>query len=179
MQIHRKYLTALLSLAIVVGAGWYFFLYPKEPWIKYNLAVRSDKINALADYVESQSDFKEFSCIADDVWLDKKAAPENIHKDLQNHCLMARIHRGERTDTGSFYYLGWDTRWFDDYWIAVVRESNLIDAATCSRWRKPQPLEACIVRLSGDWAIHYFNATSLGEDAQELAEDVAKSLSSQ
>ena len=177
MSIRRRYLLTLFSMALVISAGWYLFLYPQEPWIKYNFVVRSDEINAVADYLEGQSDFREFSCIADDVFLDKKAAPVQIHKVLQNHCRTSRIHMGNQTETGSFYYLGWSTKWFNDYWIAVLRESDLDNAEQCSRWSKPEPLAACIVRLSDDWAIHYFNATAAGEKTQELAEEVAEHLS--
>ena len=179
MQIRRKYLAALLVFTSLIGAGWYFLFYPEEPWIRYKFVALSDEINAMADYIEGQSTFIEFSCIADDVWVDKQAAPDAIHKELQNHCRSARIVMGYQTDNGSFFHLGSRTKWFNDYWIAVVRDPNLDAAPTCSRWRKLDPAEECIVRLADNWAIHYWNATFQNEDVQELAEDVAKSLSEQ
>ena len=179
MKASLKYLATFALAALIVGNAWYFFLYPQEPWIKYNFAVRADEIDAFADYLEGQSEFQEFSCIADDVWLDKKAAPQEIHKQVQDHCRTTRIVRGEKTDTGSFYYLGWDTRWFNDYWIAVVRGTDLDKAQPCSRWRKPKALEECVVRLSELWAIHYFNVTDIGEGARDLAEDVMRQSATQ
>lgn len=176
MRIRSKHLVPSFSLLLLVAATWYFFLYPEEPWIRYNFTFRSSEINALADYLEGQSDFKEFSCIEDDVWLDSTAAPEDVHKELQSHCRTARVVMGERTEAGSFYYLGWRTRWLNDYWIAVIRGTDFDDFPPCSRWNKPRPLESCVVMLSDVWAIHYFNATSADMDVQEFAEDVAKSL---
>ena len=137
MRIRRKHLTSIVSATLLIGASWYFLLYPEEPWIRYNFVVRGNEINALADFLEGQSDFKKFVCVADDVWLDSTPAPVRIHEVLQNHCRAARIDMGE----------------------------------------KPDPLVECIVRHSDVWAIHYLNATDLGEEAQDLAEDVARQLS--
>lgn len=177
MRIRRKHLTSIVSATLLIGASWYFLLYPEEPWIRYNFVVRGNEINALADFLEGQSDFKKFVCVADDVWLDSTPAPVRIHEVLQNHCRAARIDMGEKTENGSFYYLGSGARGFNDYWIAVIRGTNLDEGRHCSRWQKPDPLVECIVRLSDVWAIHYLNATDLGEEAQDLAEDVARQLS--
>ena len=177
MRPRRKHLLALLIVASIIGASWYYFFYPEEPWIRYNFVVRDSEINAIAEYVERQNEFNEFSCIEDDVWLDKQAAPESIHKELQSHCRSARIDMGHQTDDGSFFHLGSRTRWSHDYWIAVIHDPNLDAGPSCPRWRKLKPADECIVILSDDWAIHYWNATFQNEDVQELAEDVAKSLS--
>ncbi len=66
------------------------------------------------------------------------------------------------------------TKWFNDYWIAVVHDTELDDARACSRWRKPSALEECIVRLSEELAIHYFNVTDSGGEVLDLAADVAR-----
>ena len=176
MRIRHKYLLTCSSLALLVTASWYLFLYPQELWIRFNLVVRSDEINALADYFEGQSDFEEFICIADNVFLDKKAAPEQIHRDLQKHCRASRIVRGRLTGSGSIYYLGWDSKWLNEYWIAVVRESDLDNPEQCSRWSRPQPLAACIVPLTDNWAINYYHAPDFGGEAQGLAEEVGEQL---
>lgn len=175
MHVTRKQLLVLIIATTIGGASWYYFLFPDEPWIKYNFMVRGNEINAIAEYVERQDDFREFSCVADDVWLDKKAAPESIHRDLQSHCRSSRIHMGHKTDEGSFFYLGSRTKWSSDYWIAVVHDPNLDIEPNCPRWRKPGPAEECIVRLSDDWAIHYWNVTFKNEDVREPAEDVVES----
>jgi hypothetical protein len=179
MRIRRKYLAYLGSLVLLIAAGWYFFLYPEEPWIRYNFAVRADEIDALADFLENQSNFDEFTCVGDDVWLDKKAAPDALDKILQNHCRSARIVSGGRTDTGSFYYLGWRKRWLNDYWIAGVHGAEWDDVPTCSRWHKLNRREECVIRLSENWAIHYFNVTNIGGEAEDLAEDVVQRIPSQ
>ena len=179
MTIRPSYLVSIVSLALLIAAGWYLFLYPEELWIRYNFAVRADEISALADYLESQSDFGEFACVGDDVWLDKRAASDPLHEILQNHCRSARIVSGERTETGSFYYLGWRKKWLSDYWIAGIHGVEWSDAHTCSRWHKPNRREECVIRLSDRWAIHYFNVTNIGGEAEELAEDIVERIPSQ
>ncbi len=158
MQNHRKKLAALLSVTSLVGVVWFFFLFPEEPWIRYNFAVRFDEISAMAVYVEGQDTFKNFACVEDGVWLDKRAAPDTIRKELENLCRTSRILMGDKTDYGSFFHLGSGTRWFNEYWIALVHDPILDDAEDCSRWGKLDPAEECLVRLNSRWAIHYWNA---------------------
>ena len=175
MNTRRKSLYALLLTISIFGVIWYFLFYPEEPWIRYNFVVRSAEINAIADYVEGQNDFNEFSCIEDDVWLDKQAAPRSIHDELQKLCRSSRINMGDKTEYGSFFHLGSRKRWFDEYWIAVIHSPSLNTSTTCRRWRKPDTAEECMVRLTNDWAIHYWNATLQNEDVKDLAEDIARS----
>ena len=175
MNTRHKSLFALLLTVSIFGAGWYLLFYPEEPWIRYNFVVRSAELSALANYIEGQNNFNEFSCIENDVWLDMRKAPQSTHDELQKLCRSSRIGMGERTEYGSFFHLGFRKRWFDEYWIAVVHSPSLNAATTCSRWRKPDAAEECIVRLTNEWAIHYRNATLQNEDVKGLAEDVARS----
>lgn len=176
MKKRSKYLVAISSVALIIVSIWYFLLYPEEPWIKYNFAVRGGEINALADYLEGQEDFGEFSCIGDDVWLDRDLAPLEVRKIVQHHCRSSRIVMGEQTEFGSSYYLGWRDRWLNEYWIAVMRGADFDAFEPCSRWHKPRPLESCVVLVSDSWAIHYFNATVAGDRLQEFVEDVVQDM---
>ncbi len=177
MRLRRKHLIALFVFLSICGGSWYYFLYPDELWIKYNFVVRSSEIDSIAEYVENQDQFSDFTCIEDDVRLDKKAAPESIHEELQGLCLSSRLDKGRKTDDGSSFHLGNSRKWQNIYWVFVVHDPKSDAGPNCKRWRKPSPAEGCLVKISDDWAIYYWNATFQNEDLQEFAEDVAKGLS--
>ena len=179
MRYRGKNLTFWLIFIFLLGTAWNVLSYPEELWIRYNFTIRSDEIDAIASYVEAQDSFRHFGCIEDEVSLDLQVASAAVREELQNHCRSSRINMGYKTDYGSFFPMNSRSWWFKNYMIALVHSPNLDDEEVCTRWRKLDPGQECVLRLTDLWAIHYWNAIFEHEDTTDLAGDVVDSLTEQ
>ena len=175
----RRLLLWLTLLSIGLVSSWYFFLYPSEAWIRYNVWLRADSLNDFADFVESNDHFDEILMIGDDVFIDRSPAPPNIVEAAHHHFDRARLIRGKKAEYGSFYYLGPTSKWPNYYQAALIRSPDDSDDPDCSRFATLSPGESCVFRLDDRWMLHYINLNLLESDALRFAEEVAEELGGQ
>ena len=101
----------LVALILLVSAYFWIISFPYEYQAKRFLTNNESHLNALADELERSTDFDEFICWSDTVWVEnsisgaKRELQAGLRQKFLALCSTARIPTGKKIENGEFFHI--------------------------------------------------------------------------